>query len=233
MVMSWRTGERAGLHRPSGDPAIETIIAGASATSAGSASSGCCLRLRAGVSGRSCSSITWAGALAPGQGIDVRPHPHINLATVTYLFEGEIVHRDSARSLAADPARRDQLDDRRARHRAFRAHQPGIERNRLAAASACSSGSGCRRRRRKSSPNSCTTRRLRSPSCTKTAYAARSRRKAYGAVVTGAHALAAFYVEAMILQEKSCRFRPSTRSAPRMSSKAQFSAGQSASTHRT
>ena len=32
---------------------------------------------------------------APGEGIDVRPHPHINLATVTYLFEGEIFHRDS------------------------------------------------------------------------------------------------------------------------------------------
>jgi redox-sensitive bicupin YhaK (pirin superfamily) len=32
---------------------------------------------------------------APGQGIDVRPHPHIGLATVTYLFEGEILHRDS------------------------------------------------------------------------------------------------------------------------------------------
>jgi redox-sensitive bicupin YhaK (pirin superfamily) len=31
----------------------------------------------------------------PGRGIDVRPHPHIGLATVTYLFEGEIVHRDS------------------------------------------------------------------------------------------------------------------------------------------
>ena len=31
----------------------------------------------------------------PGQGINVRPHPHINLATVTYLFEGEILHRDS------------------------------------------------------------------------------------------------------------------------------------------
>ena len=30
-----------------------------------------------------------------GQGIDVRPHPHIGLATVTYLFEGEILHRDS------------------------------------------------------------------------------------------------------------------------------------------
>src|SRR5918997_4369433 len=29
------------------------------------------------------------------RGIDVRPHPHINLATLTYLFEGEILHRDS------------------------------------------------------------------------------------------------------------------------------------------
>lgn len=32
---------------------------------------------------------------APGHGIDVRPHPHIGLATVTYLFDGAIVHRDS------------------------------------------------------------------------------------------------------------------------------------------
>lgn len=29
------------------------------------------------------------------EGIDVRPHPHIGLATVTYLFDGELVHRDS------------------------------------------------------------------------------------------------------------------------------------------
>lgn len=33
--------------------------------------------------------------LPAGQGMDVRPHPHINLATVTYLFEGAIDHRDS------------------------------------------------------------------------------------------------------------------------------------------
>jgi len=33
--------------------------------------------------------------LAPGRGMDVRPHPHINLATVTYLFEGQVLHRDS------------------------------------------------------------------------------------------------------------------------------------------
>ena len=30
-----------------------------------------------------------------GQGIDVRPHPHIGLATVSFLFDGEIMHRDS------------------------------------------------------------------------------------------------------------------------------------------
>jgi redox-sensitive bicupin YhaK (pirin superfamily) len=30
-----------------------------------------------------------------GQGLDVRPHPHIGLATVTYLFDGSIMHRDS------------------------------------------------------------------------------------------------------------------------------------------
>jgi len=31
----------------------------------------------------------------PGEGIDVRPHPHIGIATITYLFDGEIMHRDS------------------------------------------------------------------------------------------------------------------------------------------
>ncbi|SEN39509.1 hypothetical protein SAMN05192583_2719 [Sphingomonas gellani] len=33
--------------------------------------------------------------LSSGEGIDVRPHPHINLSTVTYLFDGAIEHRDS------------------------------------------------------------------------------------------------------------------------------------------
>jgi redox-sensitive bicupin YhaK (pirin superfamily) len=36
-----------------------------------------------------------------GQGIDVRPHPHIGLATVTFLFDGDIMHRDSLGSAAA------------------------------------------------------------------------------------------------------------------------------------
>lgn len=33
--------------------------------------------------------------MMPGEGMDVRPHPHINLATVTYLFDGAIQHKDS------------------------------------------------------------------------------------------------------------------------------------------
>lgn len=35
------------------------------------------------------------GEFLTGQGVDVRPHPHIGLATVTYLFQGAIQHRDS------------------------------------------------------------------------------------------------------------------------------------------
>ena len=35
----------------------------------------------------------------PGEGVNVRPHPHIGLATVTYLFEGAMMHRDSLGSV--------------------------------------------------------------------------------------------------------------------------------------
>jgi redox-sensitive bicupin YhaK (pirin superfamily) len=38
-------------------------------------------------------------AFPPGRSMDVLPHPHIGLSTVTYLFEGEIIHRDSIGSL--------------------------------------------------------------------------------------------------------------------------------------
>lgn len=38
-------------------------------------------------------------SFAAGPAINVRPHPHIGLATVTYLFEGEILHRDSLGSI--------------------------------------------------------------------------------------------------------------------------------------
>ena len=36
-----------------------------------------------------------------GEGVNVRPHPHINISTVTYLFAGEILHRDSIGSVQA------------------------------------------------------------------------------------------------------------------------------------
>jgi redox-sensitive bicupin YhaK (pirin superfamily) len=39
--------------------------------------------------------------LRAGSGLDVRPHPHIGLATVTYLFDGEIIHRDSLGTVQA------------------------------------------------------------------------------------------------------------------------------------
>jgi redox-sensitive bicupin YhaK (pirin superfamily) len=39
--------------------------------------------------------------LAPGHGVDVLPHPHIGLATVTYLFSGSMLHRDSLGSVQA------------------------------------------------------------------------------------------------------------------------------------
>jgi redox-sensitive bicupin YhaK (pirin superfamily) len=51
--------------------------------------------------------------------MDVRPHPHINLATVTWLFEGAIDHRDSLGTLLDDPPRTGQPDDCRKRHRPF------------------------------------------------------------------------------------------------------------------
>lgn len=39
--------------------------------------------------------------LRPGHGLDVAPHPHIGLATVTYLFDGELLHRDSLGTVQA------------------------------------------------------------------------------------------------------------------------------------
>ena len=43
--------------------------------------------------------------------VDVRPHPHIGLSTLSYLFEGELTHRDIDWRDPGDPAGRGQLDD--------------------------------------------------------------------------------------------------------------------------
>jgi redox-sensitive bicupin YhaK (pirin superfamily) len=58
-----------------------------------------------------------------GHGIDVRPHPHIGLSTVTWLFEGQIFHRDSlGSSLPINPGAVNWMRAGRG-HRAFRAHR--------------------------------------------------------------------------------------------------------------
>jgi redox-sensitive bicupin YhaK (pirin superfamily) len=53
--------------------------------------------------------------LIAGRGMDVRPHPHIGLATVTYLFDGRRAPRQS-RQCARDYPGGDESHDRRARH---------------------------------------------------------------------------------------------------------------------
>ena len=65
-----------------------------------------------------------------GNGIDVRPHPHIGLATVTYLFDGEMWHRDSLGTRRGHQAGRGEPDDGRRRHRAFGAHRGRAARQR-------------------------------------------------------------------------------------------------------
>ena len=116
--------------------------------------SGCCPPAAARRSARSSSSITSARRpCRPAQGIDVRPHPHIGLATVTYLFEGEIVHRDSLGS--QQPIRpgdvnwmtagRGIVHSERTRARARSAGARGC--------TACSCGWRCRARTRRPRPS--------------------------------------------------------------------------------
>ena len=68
-----------------------------------------------------------------GTGMDVRPHPHIGLSTVTYLFDGEIMHRDSLGTEL--PIRPGELNWMTAgpRHHPFRAHRAGPPADRLEA----------------------------------------------------------------------------------------------------
>ena len=67
-----------------------------------------------------------------GQGMDVRPHPHIGLATVTYLFDGRIMHRDSEGNALEDHPRRNEPDDRGQRHRHSQRTPPDARANGIA-----------------------------------------------------------------------------------------------------
>ena len=91
-------------------------------------------------------------------GMSVAPHPHTGLQTVSWLFTGEIEHRDSAGHHAMVRPGRAQPDDRRPRHQPLR----GLDARRPRRCTAPSSGSRCRRRRATARPPSSTTRRRRS-----------------------------------------------------------------------
>ena len=97
--MSWVPSNEPG--KASGDDdAIETILEGKAKDLGGFE----VRRLLPSLHRRMIGPFIFFDAMGPatlpaGRGIDVRPHPHIGLATVTYLFEGEILHRDSLGSV--------------------------------------------------------------------------------------------------------------------------------------
>ena len=94
-----------------------------------------------------------------GKGIDVRPHPHIGLATVTYLFEGEVFHRDSlGTALAIKPGEVNLMTAGRGIVHSERETQRGEAGDRTGC-SASRPGRRCRRRTRRRRPASCTTAR--------------------------------------------------------------------------
>lgn len=94
--MSWSANEPPEGHGAGDQPAIATMIAPRSQDLGGFAVQ----RVLPSSRRRMVGPFIFFDRMGPvtfdaGHGLDVRPHPHIGLATVTYLFDGEIVHRDS------------------------------------------------------------------------------------------------------------------------------------------
>ena len=85
-----------------------------------------------------------------GKGMDVRPHPHIGLATVTYLFDGSIMHRDSEGNIQEIQPGAMNLMTAGPRHRPFRAHARTCSAATARRCWACRAGSRCRPLPRKS-----------------------------------------------------------------------------------
>ena len=67
--------------------------------------------------------------LADGEGLDVPPHPHIGLSTLTWLFDGALEHRDSLGSRQLIRPGEVNWMTAGARHRAFRTRSPAAERS--------------------------------------------------------------------------------------------------------
>ena len=77
-----------------------------------------------------------------GHGLDVRPHPHIGLSTLTYLYDGEIIHRDNLGREGRDPSGRRQLDDAPGAASCIPSAPRPITAATASRCTACSSGSG-------------------------------------------------------------------------------------------
>ena len=89
------------------------------------------------------------GEFLTGRGLDVRPHPHIGLATVTYLFDGSILHRDSlGTQLPIVPGDVNWMTAGQ-RHRPLGTHGHRAAGPQRTGCSASSPGSRCRRRWRR------------------------------------------------------------------------------------
>ena len=87
--------------------------------------------------------------LVAGRGMDVRPHPHIGLATVTYLFDGRITHRDSeGNDMDITPGAMNLMTAGRGIC-SFRTHADERADDMAAACSASKAGSRCHRTTRK------------------------------------------------------------------------------------
>ncbi|MGE0211327.1 MAG: pirin family protein [Parvibaculaceae bacterium] len=94
--MSWLPGDRPECTEPEADPSIETVVVPRARDLGGFE----VRRVLPSAKRRMVGPFVFLDQMGPatfpiGEGIDVRPHPHIGLATITYLFEGTIVHRDS------------------------------------------------------------------------------------------------------------------------------------------
>jgi redox-sensitive bicupin YhaK (pirin superfamily) len=100
--MSWQRANEADCSIPSGCPPVETVIVGRPRDLGGFEVRRVLPSTRRRMIGPFIFFDQMGPAtLPPGKGVDVRPHPHIGLSTVTWLFEGEIMHRDSVGSVQA------------------------------------------------------------------------------------------------------------------------------------
>jgi redox-sensitive bicupin YhaK (pirin superfamily) len=100
--MSWQPAKEAVCSNPTDCPPVETVIVPKSRDIGGFEVKRALPSSRRRMIGPFIFFDQMGPATLPkGKGMDVRPHPHIGLSTVTWLIDGEIMHRDSIGSVQA------------------------------------------------------------------------------------------------------------------------------------